>query len=111
MYRAALDQLLENVGFTGDSLFAKFAAFEEALQTNVAPNWSRKPKIDTLRHIKKLADSEMHGGELEAIPETSKESIQIIQNLFLYLVRSIYTEPARKAELKNKLQKSLEDTK
>jgi hypothetical protein len=96
MYRAALEQLLHEQGYSAGMLNAKITALEADPSP---PSWFRDLDPDFLRVIKDLGNGAIHsnGGDIEKQQALDSQLVREVRELFVELLDAIYEQPKRKA--------------
>jgi len=110
MYRAALEKLLQEHGFTG-KLPAMFAQLESNKKSGNAPKWAHRLNIEALKLTKEIADSQMHANEIEQLKALSPHFMNQVQANFIYLLHVVYEEEPRQQATKSRLNEVLKKAK
>lgn len=97
MYRAALDFLLYEQGFTQGMLGKKISDLEAAIADNSAPKWAKEIDTEFLRAIKKIGNSSIHpnDGDILKQKEIDEKLLNIVDIVFVELLDKIYEQPIR----------------
>lgn len=106
MYRAALEQLLYEQGFTKRMLGSKIAELLAKRGDNNAPKWAQDLDVEFLTVLKNLGDGAIHpnDGSVGQQAELDQELLVHVQATFVHLLEIVYEEPRRKAERLRVLQ-------
>lgn len=109
MYRAALEQLLYEQGYTVRMLGPKIAALEQAIKEETAPRWARDLKSEYLTVIKKLGDAAIHPGEGDVGRQASLDSslLRQLRITFGELLQVVYERDHEEAGRLNALREAL----
>lgn len=111
MFRAALEQLLYNQGFTNGMLGQKLKDLEKEIDNPVAttPLWVKSLDIEFLEAIKELGNTSIHtnGGNIEAQEKLDSDLVSALQITFFELIDRVYEQPIRTANRKAQLQAAI----
>lgn len=110
MYRAALEQLLEQKGFEG-KLPAKLAKLSKDIEDGAAPTWAKRLNTDILSVIKDISNSHAHPSELAKLQALDAPFMSKIQRTFSALLTLAYEQESRQAAAKAKLEAALQKAK
>lgn len=110
MYRAALEQVLQDKGFEG-KLPSKLANLAERIKDGTAPSWAKRLNDAALTVIKEIADSHAHPSELSKLQALDIAFMSNVQKTFCSLLSLAYEQDARKAAGKAKLEAVLQKAK
>lgn len=103
MFRAALDQLLEEQGFAQASLPLKLRGLEAAIQKGTAPDWVKYISTDLLTVIKELGDSGMHPNEISKLREYDDTLSVRSQIAFATVLNAVYEHSTANRQLLSQL--------
>lgn len=105
MYRAALEQILYEQGYTEVMLNKKIKKLENDLKSGNAPKWATTIDIDVFDYIKKLGNGSIHpnDGDISKQSVLDDELVKSIDILFREFLYEIYEKPIKKAKIKNVL--------
>jgi hypothetical protein len=106
MYRAALEQLLFEQGYTGGMLGGKIKALENDIAANKAKKWALDLHPDFLTVIKDLGNGSIHpnGGDIRKQDALDAELLVHLRATMEELLDLVYEEPGRRAERLAKLK-------
>jgi hypothetical protein len=95
MYRAALEQLLFEQGFTSGMLNQKIMALEAAITSGTAPAWARDLDTDYLKVVRDLGNGAIHtnGGDISKQDNIDSELIVRVELMFVALLQVVYEIP------------------
>ena len=98
MYRAALDQLLHEQGFTEGTCGRKIRLLEQAKQAGNAPAWARDMPTELLNVIKNLGDGSIHpnDGNIDRQKALDLELMKNMDAAFKFLLDIVYEAEARR---------------
>lgn len=99
MFRAALEQLLYEQGFTAGMLNQKIQALEAGIKNGTAPAWARDLDVDYLKVLKDLGNGAIHtnGGDVTKQAHLDGDLIAVIKATFAGLLQFVYEIPQKKA--------------
>lgn len=97
MYRAAMDFLLFDQGYTTGMLGKKIENLEEDINNKKAPKWAMEIDIDYIKAIKEIGNSSIHPneGDIEKQKEIDQQLLNIVDIIFSELLDKIYEQPNR----------------
>jgi hypothetical protein len=106
MYRAALEQLLHQQGFTKGMLNHKIEALEAAEKAGNAPSWSKEIEPGLLKVIKDLGNAAIHpnGGDITKQDALDGALLVSIRVAFELLLEKAYEAVARARVILAKLE-------
>lgn len=110
MYRAALEQLLKDKGFSG-KLPVMLAKLNQQVADGSAPAWTRRLNVDCLSIIKDICNSHVHPSELSKLQSVTSAFMSNVQRTFYLLLNSAYEQEPRQAAAKAKLTAALQKAK
>jgi len=97
MFRAALEALLDEQGFTTRMLGPKLNDLESGIKAGTAPRWALDLETVFLTAIKDLGNSAIHVGDIAKQAELDNGLIAEVQELFMHLLYIVYEVPHQKA--------------
>lgn len=99
MYRAALEQLLYQQGFTTGMLNKKIQDLEAAIGTGNASRWALDLDPEFLKVIKDLGNAAIHpnAGDITKQEALDRDLVLQVEQTFAHILDEVYEEPARKA--------------
>lgn len=99
MYRAALEQLLFEQGFTVGMLNQKIAGLEAAITARTAPAWANDLDMEYLKVVKDLGNGAIHtnGGDISKQDNIDSELIVRVELMFVALLQVVYEIPQKKS--------------
>jgi hypothetical protein len=99
MYRAALEQLLHQQGFTTGMLNAKLVELDKQKVARTAPKWAMELDTEFLDVLKHLGNGAIHanGGDVKKQAAFDDELIIAVRVTFAALLDAVYEDPARRA--------------
>ena len=103
MYRAALDYLLFNEGYTKGMLGEKIENLNKDIRESKAPKWAMDIDTEYLELIKKIGNSSIHPnkGDIKKQEEISNKLLSVVDIVFTTLLDKIYEQPEKdKSNLK-----------
>ncbi|MDQ5937892.1 MAG: hypothetical protein QG574_5251 [Cyanobacteriota bacterium erpe_2018_sw_21hr_WHONDRS-SW48-000092_B_bin.40] len=106
MYRAALEQLLENKGFDG-KLPAKLQKLTDDIKNGSAPSWAKRLDIAALQVIKDICNAHVHPSELAKLQALDAVFMSDVQKTFSSLLSIAYEQEPRQTAAKAKLKAAL----
>lgn len=106
MYRAALEQILLDKGFTG-KLPAMIMSLESKVASGIAPSWARRLNTEILKAIKDIGNSHAHPSELTKLLAIDSNFMHSLQKAFTSLLVIVYEQETRHTAAKAKLQSVL----
>jgi hypothetical protein len=108
MYRAALEHLLFEQGFTKGMLAEKIKAMESKTTDPTAPKWVRELDTEYLTVLKDLGNGSIHpnGGDVTKQDALDRELLVKIEITFQALLYLVYEEPHKKAGSLSALKKA-----
>ena len=97
MYRAALDFLLYEQGFTQGMLGKKISDLESAISNNRAPKWASEIDMEFFKVIKEIGNSSIHpnDGDICKQKEIDEKLLNVVDIVFLELLDKIYEQPIK----------------
>jgi hypothetical protein len=107
MYRAALEQLLENKGFAG-KLPAKLEKLTDDIKSGAAASWAKRLDTAALQVIKDICNAHVHPSELAKLQALDTVFMSDVQKTFSSLLSIAYEQEPRQAAAKAKLQTALQ---
>jgi hypothetical protein len=110
MYRAALEQLLEDKGFNGN-LAAKIEKLTKDIENGVAPTWAKRLNTEALAIIKEICNRHVHPNELSKLQAIDAAFMAKVQGTFAALLNIAYEQESRQAAAKSKLEVALQKAK
>jgi hypothetical protein len=106
MFRAALHQLLTEVGFSG-KLVRMIEVLEKQIKSGTPPAWADHLNVEELKVIKELGDGFMHANEAERLAALQASDTLEVQETFKHLIAEIYEKPLEQAEMERVLNATL----
>ncbi|MBX9950213.1 MAG: hypothetical protein K2Y39_13680 [Candidatus Obscuribacterales bacterium] len=106
MYRAALDQILEDKGYDG-SLPAKLTKLADEQKNNTMPPWAKRLNSEILTVLKDICNRHVHPSELAVLQALDAEFMSKIQRIFSGLLSAAYEQETRQTAAKAKLNDTL----
>jgi hypothetical protein len=106
MYRAALEQLLEDKGFNG-GLASKLNEFESKVVARTAPSWAMRQDAEILTVFKEISKSHAHPNELKRLQAIDSQFMSKVQQTFASLLRDAYELEPRKEAANAKIAAAL----
>ena len=109
MYRAALDFLLFEQGYTQGMLGNKIKKLEEDRENNCGPKWAMEIEPQFLEAIKDIGNSSIHpnDGNIKNQEEIDENLLNLVDIVFSELLDKIYEQPIRSKNnlelMKNKI--------
>lgn len=105
MYRAALEHLLHDQGFTTGMLGQRIVALEES---PTPPAWRERLHPDYLRVINRLGSAAVHAnnGDIGQQLRFEAELLGEVRELFIELLDEVYEQPQRKQSRLSRLQQA-----
>ena len=99
MYRAALEHLLHDQGYTKGMLHQKITALENDVQSGQGPAWARTLDPAYLVAIKELGNASIHtnDGDITVQAELDNHVLELMSETFAELLHTTYEEPLAKA--------------
>jgi hypothetical protein len=109
MYRAALEQLLYEQGYTARGAGPKIAALQKAIDERTAPRWARDLRPEYLTVIKKLGDAAIHPGEGDVEGQAALDNalLRQLQITFSELLQVVYEREREEQERLEALQRAV----
>lgn len=106
MYRAALEHLLHQQGYTQGMLGAKVSKLESDLATSIGPKWTRDLDPEFLTVLKDLGNGSIHAndGSVERQAVLDTEIVNRVKVTFVHLLFLVYEAESRRAEHLSKLR-------
>jgi hypothetical protein len=100
MYRAALEQLMFDKGFTKGMLDAKIKELEEQIAKGNAQAWARDLDTEYLRVMKELGNAAIHpnGGDVSKQAAFDGNLLIRVERTFQGLLDLAYEEPIRRSQ-------------
>ena len=97
MYRAALDFLLYEQGYTEGMLGKKIEKIEKDRENNCGPKWVMEIEPQFLEAIKDIGNSSIHpnDGEIKRQEEIDERLLNLVDIVFSELLDKIYEQPIR----------------
>ena len=108
MYRAALEQILHDQGYTG-KLPKKVNDLNEDFKNKTGKEWVRKVNPEALQIIKDVADTQAHAGDGTTELETG--FMEAVQEVFRLLLAIIYEQPHTRDKNRTRLEQRLIEAK
>lgn len=109
MYRVALEQLLDNQGYTTGSLSKKIDLLEIDQKSSKAKPWIADLDIEMLHILRKLGNNVAHIKSIKSLEAFDADAIIGVQEVFQYLLFEIYERPFNQNQIRNILMKTDED--
>jgi len=108
MYRAALEHLLFEQGYTQGTCGKKLQQLEAAVEKKQAPKWALDINPQFLQALKKLGDGAIHpnDGDVTKQAALDKEALAAIQATFAMLLDVVYERPHEEQERLRVLQQA-----
>lgn len=99
MYRAALEHLLHEQGFTTGMLNSKILELDAAITAGRAPAWARDLDTAYLKVIKELGNGAIHtnGGDVTKQWSLDSSLLALVEVTFAALLQVVYEIPQKKA--------------
>lgn len=112
MYRAALEQLLTEQGFTTNNCANKIKDLEARIAAGTAPGWTRDFDTQFFKVIKDLGNDSIHvnSGDTDDLAALDSALLADIHTVFTTLLDEVYERPARKAQKLKALQSKQSQT-
>lgn len=106
MYRAALEQVLFEQGYTNGMLGQKLIKLDEDILKDNAPKWTKEFDIDFLRYIKEIGNGAIHSneGNIERQKDIDNDLIKVVDIVLEELLDKIYEQPKRQENRLNTLK-------
>lgn len=106
MYRAALEHLLYEQGYTSGMLHAKIEALVEEIEDGNAPKWARDLDPTYLDTIKQIGNGAIHtnGGDVTKQAALDRGVLDALRVTMSELLEVVYERPAKEAERRAKLK-------
>lgn len=97
MYRAAMDFMLHNQGYTNGMLGKKIEKLEKDISEGHAPKWAMEIDIEYLKVIKEIGNTSIHpnDGDITKQKEIDERLLNIVDIIFTELLDKIYEQPIR----------------
>ncbi len=112
MYRAALEQLLTEQGFTTNNCANKIKDLEAQIAAGKSPLWARDFDTQFLKVIKDLGNDSIHvnSGNTDDLAAIDTDLLAVMHTVFTALLDEVYERPARKAQNLKALQSKQSQT-
>ena len=106
MYRAALDQLLHQQGYTSGMLGNKLSNLEADIKAEKAPVWAKDLDINYLSYLNSLGSGSIHpnDGDIKKQKELDNQLLEVVDVVFAMLLDLIYEKPTRELGWLNALE-------
>lgn len=106
MFRAALESLLQERGFTARMLGPKLGDLESAILAGTAPKWAKELDTDFLTIIKDFGNASVHtsDSDISKQGELDGRLVAEVGETFQMLLYLVYEIPHKKAERLNALK-------
>lgn len=100
MYRAALEWILYEQGYTRGMLGAKISSLEQDIKNLKGPEWALQLNSDFLFSLKQLGNGAIHpnDGLIDLQQNFDKNLLSIVDVVFSELLDLIYEQPVRRKE-------------
>ncbi|NQX66660.1 DUF4145 domain-containing protein [Paenibacillus alba] len=101
MYRAALEHILFDQGFTEGMLGGKLKTLEKAINNGTAPKWALELETEFLKYIKDMGNGAIHSndGNIEQQAIIDNDLLQRVTEVFRMLLFVIYEIDIHKKKL------------
>ena len=96
MYRAGLEHLLLEQGFTDRMLGPKIVSLEAAILANSAPTWARDLETDYLKVLKDLGNASIHAADIAKQDLLDVALLNQVTTLVSHLLFIVYEAPHEK---------------
>lgn len=110
MYRAAVEQMLFDQGYTDRMLGPKIQAMERDRREETGPSWVREIQEGVLTLLKRLGDGAIHpnGGDISRQQAIDTEVLGWVDDLIGGLLDQIYEVEAQRSEAQSRLAAAVE---
>ena len=111
MYRAAMDFLLQDQGYTQKMLGNKIEQLEKDIANKEAPKWALEIDVDYIKTIKEIGNTAIHpnDGNIDKQKEIDSNLLDVVDTVFAELLDKVYEQPKKAKNnlevLKGKLNK------
>lgn len=105
MYRAALEHLMHEQGYTEGMLGKRIAKLEEAIAEGKAPKWAVGLETEFLKILNRLANGAIHAGTGDVAKQETfdTELMDDIQETFSHILFLVYEVPHEKQQRLSRL--------
>jgi len=112
MYRAALEHVMHEIGYTNGMLGRKVSDLENQIANGTAPEQAKKLDPDVLRVLSQLGNASIHAndGKLHVQSVFSEDLISAFQIALLETLDVLFEEPVRAESRKAVLKAALDAT-
>jgi hypothetical protein len=109
MYRAALEHILYEQGYTTRMLGPKLQELDAAIKNGTAPKWATELDPTYLKVLKQLGDASIHPGDGDVSRQSAlnEKLLRNVKITFVELLRLAYEQPHEREERLKVLQASL----
>jgi len=106
MFRAALEQILFEQGYTGKSLGNKLNELNKDINNNTAPEWAMKLETEFLEYMEKLGNRAIHAneGDVEKQKKLDNELLSKVEVFFSMLLFRVYELKKQQEEWLNEFK-------
>jgi hypothetical protein len=103
MFRAAVEQLLDEEGFTGGMLNDKLISLSTAVTNQTAPAWAKRVSTPAMDLLRKLGNEAVHPSDFKKLESVDLGFLAALQIVVSHLLNLVYEQPAIRERRLHKL--------